>query len=229
MVKRAATICVLALWAGCDGSPLPEALTAAGSLLFLESFDDEVVPNPATVRRAGDAAGGHQPDRDGAPAGARLHGQLRDGCAERRVVKTGGDRVRRILLTASLLVAGCYFPGQVTATIGDGAVRFTFDRRGKAIRVSQIRVVEWDDGRPGKIVCELRRTSPYEAPFSMRSWIYGSDVGPSYLARACTPLVPGRDYRIDVDHANCTASTQFRLIDSGSALEVGPPDGSCYM
>jgi hypothetical protein len=32
MVKRAATICFLALWAGCDGSPLPEALTAAGDL-----------------------------------------------------------------------------------------------------------------------------------------------------------------------------------------------------
>ena len=32
MVKRAATLWFLALWAGCDGSPLPEALMAAGDL-----------------------------------------------------------------------------------------------------------------------------------------------------------------------------------------------------
>lgn len=129
----------------------------------------------------------------------------------------------------SLLLAGCYFPGQVTATIGDGTVRFDFDHSGNAIRVGAIRVAELDGGVPRKIVCELRRESLYEAPVSMRSWIYGSDVGPSYLARACTPLIPGRDYRIDVFHANCDAAMRFRLINGGSALEVGPADGSCYM
>ena len=32
MLKRAATICLLALLAGCDGSPLPEAVMVAGDL-----------------------------------------------------------------------------------------------------------------------------------------------------------------------------------------------------
>jgi hypothetical protein len=137
--------------------------------------------------------------------------------------------MRPVLFITAALIAGCA-TGRILVTGHRDAVRFDFDRASQPVVVGGIEVFEFEQGRRGQTVCELKPPSRRAADFiAMRNWVYGQAVS-RYTTSGCPSLARGRRYGAHVFHSShCILSIDFTLLADGTVRALGRGDDGCYM
>jgi hypothetical protein len=132
-------------------------------------------------------------------------------------------RVWGLAVTLLCVVGGCGHEEFVTVASVGGKVGFTVERlAGSEVLATLVVVVEIRTATDAPELCRLKLTDKGRRERAkIVQWAYGDDIGDTYKALGCHPLVPGPRYEVRLmfeDHSS--VATRFRIQADGSVVNL---------